>query len=654
MSDADKPQSKKMHAKTQRRRDAKNTQSLPGFAGQIGRIFKQSMRSIQPFIIRRFVAVNLFTMLLALSASAGEKNEKLTIHYEWRPDTETRNGSVVSILITNNTDSTLTFSMPGWTPGAYRFAEYGRHVREVKARNHDHQTLQVDKLDADSWKVHAGGNHTLTFAYRVEKPLSFFGGRRDDSTHIQLEGPSTFMYLEGQKEKPVTACFHVPSQWKLACGLDPAPASLAISHPQHEVREANYLLYAPNYDVFIDAPVEMSQFEERTFTIGKTPFHVVMHGAMDFDVDGFVNMVKKICAYQIELMNDVPFTKYVFLYHLNPGFGGGGLEHLNSTTISLSAPMLKDSVVAGAGVTAHEFFHLWNVKRIRPKALGPFDYSQPVRTKALWFSEGVTSYYADLTQIRTGLVTPEQFLDMQARQIKVLQSNPDRLRTSVEQASWEIWDRGYGSSGVNYYNKGQLLGSLLDLRIRRETGNKKSLDDMFRHLNQNYAKLGKGFEEDELPEIASKIAGKDLRDFFTKYVAGVEELPYQEYLTWSGIEMKVEQKRVATPGNVRLYGPQNSVIMLDDGPAAQAGLQRRDLLKEINGTPIKNQRDLDAIVASKAPGDTLRLKVARGEETLFFEVKLEAREDVSYKLNFMDKLTPMQLKIREGLLKGGK
>ncbi|MCI0696721.1 PDZ domain-containing protein [candidate division KSB1 bacterium] len=587
---------------------------------------------------------------MALFATAEEKDKQLTIHYEWRPDTETHNGSVVSIMITNNNDSTLTFSMPGWTPGAYRFAEYGRHVREVKARNHDHQTLRVDKLDDDSWQVQAGGNHAIAFTYRVEKPLSFFGGRRDDSTHIQLEGPSTFMYLEGGKAQPVTACFHVPSQWKLACGLDSPPKNLHDATARCESAEPKYLLYAPNYNTFIDAPVEMSQFEERTFTIGKTPFHVVMHGVMDFDIDGFVNMVKKICAYQIELMNDVPFTKYVFLYHINPGFGGGGLEHLNSTTISLSAPMLKESVTAGASVTAHEFFHLWNVKRIRPKVLGPFDYSQPVRTKALWFSEGVTSYYADLAQVRTGLVTPEQFLDMQARQIRVLQNNPDRLKTSAEQASWEIWDRGYGSSGVNYYNKGQLLGLLLDLRLRHETGNKKSLDDMFRYLNQNYAKLDKGFEEDELPEIASRIAGKDLRDFFTKYVAGVEELPYQEYLAWAGIEMEVEQKRVATLGNVRLFGPQNSVIMLDDGPAAQAGLQRRDLLKEVNGTLIKNQHDLDAAVAAKAPGDTLRMKVARGEETLMFEVKLDAREDVSYRLSFLNKSSQQQLEIREGLL----
>lgn len=374
-------------------------------------------------------------MLLALFATADEKNKQLKIHYEWRPDDETRNGSVVSILITNNIDSTLTFSMPGWTPGAYRFAEYGRHVREVKARNHDQQTLQVDKLDDDSWKVYSNGNRTITFTYRVEKPLSFFGGRRDDSTHIQLEGPCTFMYLEGGKAQPVTACFHVPNQWKLACGLDSPPKHLNNVAAKCESAEPKYLLSAPDYDTFVDAPVEMSQFDERTFTIGKIQFHVVMHGVMDFDVDGFVNMVKKICAYQIELMNDAPFTKYVFLYHLNSGFGGGGLEHLNSTTISLSAPMLKESVIAGASVTAHEFFHLWNVKRIRPQVLGPFDYSQPVRTKALWFSEGVTSYYADLTQVRTGLVTPEQFLDRQARQIRMLQSNPDRLKTSVEQAS---------------------------------------------------------------------------------------------------------------------------------------------------------------------------------------------------------------------------
>jgi predicted metalloprotease with PDZ domain len=593
----------------------------------------------------------MLAALVAHVATADEPNNKqLTIHYEWQSDTETRNGSVVSIKITGNQDSTLTFTMPGWSPGAYFFVEYGKNVREVKANSSDNQALAVTKAGDHSWQVHTGGSQSLTFIYRVEKPMSFFGGRRDDSTHVLLEGPSTFMYLEGQKERPVTACFHVPNQWKLACGLEPAPATVACAASRHESGVSKYVLYSPNYDVFIDAPVEMSSFEERNFTIGKTPFAVVMHGSLDFDVDGFVNMVRKICAYQVELMDDAPFEKYVFIYHFTSGSGGGGLEHLNSTTISLSSAALKDSVVAGASVTAHEFFHLWNVKRIRPKVLGPFDYTRPVRTKSLWFCEGVTSYFADLTMARAGLISPRHFLNLQAQQMRRLQMNPDRLKTSVEQASWEVWERGFGSSGVNYYNKGQLLGLLLDLRLRHETGNKKSLDDLLRYLNQNYARRGAGFEEDELPQIASRIAGKDLSDFFAKYVVGVEELPYQDYLAWAGIEAKSETKRVAAMGNVRIIGAQNLVIFLDEtSPAAQAGMQRRDLLKEAEGVSIKNQRDLEAILAAKAPGDTLRLKVERGSEILYLDVDLEEREDIAYTLQFMDKPSPLQLKIREGL-----
>jgi predicted metalloprotease with PDZ domain len=575
------------------------------------------------------------------------------IHYEWRPDTETRNGSVVSIMIANNRDSTLTFTMPGWAPGAYFLAEYGKNVREVKATSRDKQTLTINKAGDHSWQVHTGGQQSLTFTYRVEKPMSFFGGRRNDSTHVLLEGPSTFMYLESQKERPVTACFQVPNQWKLASGLMPDSQSASNSAMPCTNPDASHLLYAPNYDVFIDAPVEMSHFEERVFEIRGTPFSVVMHGALDFDIDGFVNMVKKISEYQIALMDDVPFEKYVFIYHFNPGPGGGGLEHLNSTTISLPATVLKDNLVSGASVTAHEFFHLWNVKRIRPKVLGPFDYTQPVRTNALWFSEGVTSYYADLTQVRTGLITPQRFLDLQAEQMKRLQSNPDRLKTTVEKASWEIWERGYSNRGVNYYNKGQLLGLLLDLRLRHETGNKKSLDDVFRYLNQHYAKRGIGFEEDELSKIAGKIAGKDLSDFFMKYVGGVEELPYQKYLAWAGIEVKSEKKRLASMGNVRIAGERNLVMVLDEtSPAAQAGLQRRDLIKEIDGHAIKNQYELEALVTAKSPGDTLRLKVERGNETLYFDVTLEEREDINFSLSFMEKPSPQQVKIREGLLKG--
>lgn len=588
---------------------------------------------------REMTLVLLFVVIGSLSAGGTQQ----PVHYEWSREPAPSAASLVSIHVPVNQDTQLTFIMPGWSPGAYTFSEYAQFVEEVTAHDASGKELTVRKLDERSWRVSTKNVAQVNFSYRVDNPRRNINFSINDSSHATVQGPATFMYVEGRKEQPVAVRYTVPKGWEIAT-------------PLPELRESTkaHVYHAPNYDVFIDSPAEIGNLEERSFTIRNVPVSVVMFGELDFDKEAFVTMVRQIADSQVNLFDEVPFEKYVFLFYVGPfPAGGGGLEHLNSTNISLSQPQLKAEISSGANVTAHEFFHLWNVKRIRPAVLGPFDYTQPARTRALWFAEGVTSFYADLTQVRTGLIDTLKFLAMQDQQIDALQRNPDRLVTSVEQASLKIWERGYFHPGISYYNKGQLLGLLLDLRIRHATDNRRSLDDLMRYMNENFARKGIGFGEDELPKVASIIAGQNLDDFFSRYVAGVEELPFAEYLSWAGIDFHEDRKKFISMGTLRIFGPRNKITLIDSkGPAANAGVQRGDNLLEIDGQLINSQSDLTEILATKKAGDNVPVVVERDGKREEYSVTTITAARIEYDLRYSENPTARQLRIRQGLLRG--
>jgi predicted metalloprotease with PDZ domain len=584
-------------------------------------------------------------LLTALPLTAGEKNQ--AIWYEWSRESAPNWASQVTINVPTHQDTQLTFIMPAWAPGAYTFSEYAQFVEEVTARDTSGRTLAVKKLDERSWRVSAEGAKGVTFSYRVDPATEYarrlaFSFSINDSTHATVQGPSTFMYVDGQKDRPVLVRYAVPAGWELATSLSPA------------FENGAQVYSAPNYDVFIDSPAEIGFLEERSFAVSGAPVQIVMYGRLEFDHQAFSDMVQRIVEYQVQFFDDTPFEKYVFLFYISPyGAGGGGLEHLNSANIALSWPQLKNDIGSAANVIAHEFFHLWNAKRIRPTVLGPFDYTQPACTRALWFVEGVTSYYADLTQVRAGLIDEGKFLSMQKQQIAALQRNADRLVTSVEKASLKIWERGYFHPGISYYNKGQLLGLLLDLRIRHETDNRRSLDDLMRHLNDHYAKRGLGVDEDELPKVASAIAGKDLHDFFSRYIAGVDELPFREYLSWAGLDFIEEKEEMATIGDLRIFGPQNRVSFLEkQGPAARAGVQRGDRLLEIDDQKIHSQADLTITLAAKRPGDIIRLLIEREGERHEYSVIAISETRAEFGLYPIKIPTERQQRILQGLVQG--
>ena len=325
-----------------------------------------------------------------------------------------------------------------------------------------------------------------------------------------------------------------------ARGIWPASAHAAAS-TLGGVRA--FSVEAKSYDALADAPIEISNFKE--FTIPGLPVDIraVVHGD-NWSQKKIDNDLSRICNYELQLMGGAPFEHYLFILHIGKGAGGGGMEHANSTAIGIPS----DEYLSG--VAAHEFFHLWNVKRIRPATLEPVDYTKEQYTRALWFAEGVTSTYGAYTLARTGIWNKERFYEDLGEQISELESRPADHWQSAEESSLDAWLEKYSlyngpDYSVSYYTKGQVLGDLLDILIRDRTNNEKSLDDVLRGLNTDFAKQGKTYRDSlDIRLEAEKVAGGSFEAFFRDYVAAAQPLPYQQTLALAGLELRtVEQKR---------------------------------------------------------------------------------------------------------------
>ena len=418
-------------------------------------------------------------------------------------------------------------AMPNWTPGAYGIGRYGGRVQDLSAVGGSGASLEVTRMDFQTWSVDPDGQDRMRVSYSLPAPRG--RGRRGAAaepegpvTGFQVRGPSSYIYVRGAKDVPVEARYVVPDNWRVANGL------LTGENPL--VRRAR------DFDTFIDAPTIYGIFVDYQFEVNGTPFTCVFFEnsqTYDFDIEGFVEVCRKIAAYQGEFYGSYPFPNYVFLFTLP---GGGGLEHLNSTSIGLNPQRMKLDVTAGASVTSHEFFHTWNVKRIRPVVLGPFEYEHENYTGNLWVSEGWTSYFGDLTLLRTGIIDRSAFLQLFERYIGREYNKQARLEHSVYWASRNVWHRGEGASPrVDYYATGEILGALIDLKIRHETDNKKSLDDVMRFLNRWFAERGVGFQEGDIERACTAISNYDFGEFFARYVFGTMDPPFAEYFGYAGI-----------------------------------------------------------------------------------------------------------------------
>ena len=535
----------------------------------------------------------------------------------------------------------LTVQMPAWN-SLYQIRDFSSHVQQVKAYG-ESGILSTEKVDKQTWRIRGNGTIQIRYATYWDEAGPFASQLNAD--HAFLNPAMIFLFVVDRRGEAVNAAFRdVPMDWWFES------ASAWGSFQAGPTRMITVM--SPSYDSLADGPMELSKFQEFDLPDVSPRITVVIHGDA-WSRKRVEQDLKKICQYEIKLMSGAPFERYVFILHIGKGAGGGGMEHANSTAISVPS----DEYLSG--VAAHEFFHLWNVKRIRPASLEPVDYTREQYTRALWFAEGVTSTYGSFTLVRSGIWSKQQFYSDLGEQISELEARPANHWQSAEQSSLDAWLEKYllyngADESVSYYTKGQILGDLLDILIRDRTNNEKSLDDVLRQMNVDFAKEGKAYRDSlDIRLTAEKVAGGSFEDFFQKYIAGTEALPYQEVLSLAGMELRTVENKRAALGFFAQRDASGALVVksVENGSAAaNADLRIGDTIVNWNGGEAP--RRLERWVYEQKPGNLLRLRVKREEKEIQLEFRLSGSKEILYQVTEDAHASEKARHIRDGILHG--
>ncbi len=541
--------------------------------------------------------------------------------------------------------------LPTWN-ALYQIRDFSKNVLDVSAASQGGDRLSVHQEDKTTWHIqpHPGWLN-LDYDLMLDEAGPF--GAQFNTHHAFLNFAQVLMYPVNGRELPIALHLaNIPANWKLATAL---PALTVAAEQQGA--PAGYLLHAENYDRLVDTPAELGDFAETDYEQGGAKYRVVVDAdPSDYQMPKLLDSLKRITAAETSWMNDRPFESYVFIYHFPRGPAGGGMEHAYSTAIDLSANQLTD-LKAFNSVSAHEFFHLWNVKRIRPQSLEPIDYIHENYTRALWFSEGVTTTIAGLALLNSGLIQPADYYQQLSGAITTLESRPAHLTQSAEESSLDTWLDKYPAyrapeRSINYYNKGDLLGVLLDLKIREDSRGRHSLRDLFRELNMDYAKQGKFFPDSGgVRKEAEKLTATDLRSFFARYVAGTDELPFDELFATVGLTLTKQEQHVGDPGfsaSRNFTGP-DVVDQIYGEQARQAGLQEGDEIVLIDGQ--SPTRRMGQTFESMKPGRAVHIAITRGGARKDVQLTLGAKTQTEYVVRESPQASAQQIARRTAWLK---
>lgn len=466
----------------------------------------------------------------------------------------------------NDKTQTISLQMPVWCPGDYHVQNFGKYVQNLQAADalvsRDQRLLPVAHPDVSTWTVQTEGAKRVRVEYALpQMPPGYFSENVFfRPRYVFVNGASALLYLTGHKTAPTRLVAHLPEGWKAETPLpvyrEPTAALQNDLLPAQNGHSPAF--DAPDYDTLADSPLVMAQqdaletFDLRLDDAPMTTYRSVYFGGARpvANAEAINKMLLQIARAETHIMGGAPNQLYEFLLEVNGR--GGGLEHLNACRLPFWPGA---SVEMYAPFVAHEFFHQWNVKRIRPSALGPFDYIHPPRTRNLWFAEGVTDYYAYVAVRRAGLSTESRFLAHWQRAIAGIQHNPARLTVTADQASWRVWESGtsQGDGGLSYYDKGALIGLCLDLKIRHVTNNRRSLDDVMKSLYKQCAPPNPGYGEDDIRATVNKIAGQDLTEFYNLLARSTQEMPFAECLAYAGLDAELRPLPQATPEQIALH-----------------------------------------------------------------------------------------------------
>src|SRR5512141_2926 len=601
------------------------------------------VQTLRVFLIAATVSVPP----VILSAQSSRSIPISQIRYDVTFDSTTAESRNIDVAMSFTTDQPgdVLLSLPAWTPGDYEIANFARYVNRFGAIA-GRDSLAWDKADPDTWRVIVprAGNVTVSFEYKADSLDNANSWTKPDFAFFN--GTNLFLYPEGQSANfAATVTVHTTSGWKILTGMKHATGVNSFT-------EASY------HDL-VDMPFFVGRFDmDSTMIVGK-PFRFATYPIGSVSAvarSAALQQLAKILPYQAMVFGEVPWDTYTIFQVADSEFSLGyavGLEHQNSHIDVISPVVLGNPMLAS--LYSHEIFHAWNVKRLRPAEMTPYQYDREQPTPLLWISEGVTDYYADLAQVRGKTITPRGFY---AATMDKIESIMDAVPTSLEDASLSAWIKPVNGTEDLYYDKGSVAGLLIDIMIRDASDNHRSLDTVMRELYETTYKKGKGFTNDEWWAAVSRAAGgKSFADFAKRYLDGREPFPYDSVLPLGGMKLFVE--RTVRPAlGIATSGDEEGarvVQVVVSGPGATAGVKLGDYLLKVGGLDVTDpafQEKFNSKFSALPPGSTIPIEITRGAQrwTLNAPVKFNTTEN--RRLIEVTNADPKAVRVREGLLNG--
>jgi predicted metalloprotease with PDZ domain len=568
------------------------------------------MRDVVAKLVLALLLIQVATPAVSRAQSAAAASRSADpIRYTVRfPAPHTHYMEVTAVVPTGGR-ADVELMMAVWTPGSYLVREYQRNVERVTASVAG-RPLDVQKSEKNRWRIATGGASAVTVAYGVYAHELSVRTNWVEERYALINGAPTFMTLADGVVRPHEVTLDLPPAWRGSMtGLPPLAGA-------HRYR-------APDFDTLVDSPIVAGNPQVYEFSVDGKPHYLVNEGdTSEFDSPRAVKDLEAIVREHRRFWGELPYDKYVVLNVIVPN-RGGGLEHKNSTVLlaGRSTTRSRNAYTAWLTTLTHEIFHTWNGKRLRPLELGPFDYEKEALTRSLWVVEGLTDYYGDLLALRAGVLTRAEFLGNLSSVIADLQSTPGRLLQSAELASYDAWIRYYRPDenspnvSISYYVKGQVLGFLLDARIRRLTNGARSLDDVMRAAYARYSGA-RGFTPDQFRQIAEQVAGASLADFWSAWISGTRELDYDEALNAYGLRFRSAAGGGRASLGVRTRNDNGRLVVTGvagERAAAADGLMEDDEILAIDERRVRADQ-LARRLDDYQPGDRVTVLVARRDQ----------------------------------------
>jgi predicted metalloprotease with PDZ domain len=543
-------------------------------------------------------------------------------------------------------DQALDVVLPVWRSGRYVIFDFAGGVQEFTAKNAGGKSLSWKKTDKTTWRVQTDGAPSVRISYKMYANEFHLRTKGLNDEHAFVDPMSTFMYVEKYRSLPLTLTVLPYKNWKVTTGLD-------------EARGVKNKFWAPNYDYFIDCPLEVGTQKEFTFTVdGK--LHVIMiYGEGNYDAEVLKTDIGKIVTANKEFWGNLPYERYIFMMHLNPQ-GGGGTEHINSTIMGVRPFIFRnhETYRSFLGLVSHEFFHTWNVKQLRPAGLSPYNLTGENYSEEFWIAEGTTSYYGSLLLVRIGQISVPRYLETIGSYVQNDRRRPGNTLQSLSEASFDAWIKHWRgnqqsyNSETDYYDKGLHVSLLLDLEIRNRSENKHSLDDVMKAMYQRFPPGG-GYTVHDFQTVAEEFTGSSLKVFFEEYVHGTIPLDWEKHLGYAGLtlmESKNDDRAFLGITTSESAGTTRITRVVTGSPAYDAGLDINDELLAFNGWKV-NHSNWQSRLNEFKPGEKLKVSLFRAERLREIEITLRSDPTPLYYIAKVETATDLQKRIYESWLK---